>query len=114
VRKAKPHVGKGGRKVDVRRNLRGKNSTGQCPLGLRKVQTVGSDLTRSWAEALGLTERVVSALETASKDLSIFRASRTARFTRFKAQARHSRRGNHRPESRMRENRTYGSEGGEA
>src|SRR5207248_1569700 len=78
----------------------------------------------SWAEASVRTERMVSAQVTASKNrkvrgtdqhgprLSRLRTNQAARFT-ARVVARYSRSGNHRLESRMRENRLYGSEGGQ-
>ena len=89
----------------------------QCPRGLNKAQTPARTPA---GEAADLIEGVVSALATASKKQGhrSTRASRSshdsaARFNDRLA-ARHSRCGNYRLESRMRENRPYGSEGGEA
>ena len=88
--------------------------------GKAKPGTDALDPPRGWAEGSTRTARLVSALATASKKQG-HRSTRAscsshdsaARFNDRLA-ARHSRCGNYRLESRMRENRPYGSEGGEA
>jgi hypothetical protein len=57
---------------------------------------------------------MVSALGNGVKDLNIFAQGRPLALHTAWRTARHPRCGNHRLESRMRENRPYGSEGGEA
>jgi hypothetical protein len=84
--------------------------------GKAKPGTDALDPPRGWAEGLIWPDRLVSALATASKGYIAIAPSRLmgcSPFTQPMSEARHSRCGNQRLESRMRENRTYGSEGGE-
>src|ERR1700689_1403575 len=70
----------------------------------------------TWVEATIWTDCMVSALGNGVKGGLKASFARLGLFTQNTApeRARHSRWGNQRLESRMRENRTYGSEGGEA
>ena len=80
-----------------------------------KPGTDALDPPRGWAEGSLRTARLVSALATASKGHRYGPFAAHGQFTRLAAHApaRHSRCGPQRLESRMRANRTYGSEGGE-
>ena len=77
------------------------------------AETGGRD--GSWVEASVWTERMLAALGNGVQGQAVVFFATPGLFTRIavQAQASQSRWRNHRLESRMRENRTYGSEGGE-
>jgi len=85
--------------------------------GKAKPGTDALDPPRGWAEGSTRAARLVSALATASKWQIAIAPSQlmgsSPCLLAAHARARHSRCGNQPLESRMRENRTYGSEGGE-
>src|SRR5271156_1322450 len=66
------------------------------------------------AEASIRMERMASALATASKESLLSRGFLLFTLSTVRYRARRPRCGNQRPESRVRENRQHGSEGGEA
>src|ERR1700730_12323396 len=83
----------------------------QCPMRA----THGAEPRKAMRGKASLRmDRMVSALGNGVKDLNVFAQARPLALHTVQRTARHPRCGNPRLESRMRENRPYGSEGGEA